>query len=568
MTGVPAPVQGGFDSAGRTPMSNEIDISLGGAPGDGTVPGPHGAPGDLGVAAAEVTNPETEPVDGLRLRSFIGLVLGLIGPRANLAVSGILLTLLVSHRTGANALAVAFALSSNQLIGWLAYPVLGRASDRTRSLAGRRAPYMAAGLFVMGACTFSYTLVGGYWPIVALIGVVRLASVVGGLTNIAVVPEAFGKSRTLKAAALIGVLGTALGLVIKVTVIATWKQSDPSTWNLPFRMAGIVMMVVSAAVLILVREVPAAREMAERDRTIGKPWHVELRDLLSSPNGKVLLTGIFLFWAGVTATGSLTIVYFQKILHAGAVTQTILGWATGIPALLIGIPLGYLISKALTRKQVAILMPALGAVLAGLQYFVHAIWQSVILGFVSAPLLSAFVISLAPMLLQLLPRSGGFGELLGKFIAPFSLAGIAFSILAAVVVQTTGNYRTIWLFPAAAGLLQALVMCWLWIPEDHKRVRHEGLGNRFIDSVYNQVTESNRKLFGGVITSEDADGASLFETARNLLGDPYALLSKLKGEESVDSETGALEAEHDRPALEKAQEAHEGSIGEETGSAE
>ena len=81
------------------------------------------------------------------------------------------------------------------------------------------------------------------------------------------------------------------------------------------------------------REVPAARKMADRDRSIEKSWHAELRDLLSSPNGKVLLGGVFLFWAGVTATGSLTIVYFQKILHAGAVTQTILGWATGVPAL-------------------------------------------------------------------------------------------------------------------------------------------------------------------------------------------------------------------------------------------
>ena len=202
---------------------------------------------------------EESRVDGLRLRSFIGLVLGLIGPRANLAVSGILLTLLVSHRTGANALAVSFALSSNQLIGWLAYPVFGRASDRTRSAVGRRAPYMAAGLFVMGSV---HVLVHARRRVLAdrrPYRAVRLASVVGGLTNIAVIPEVFGKSRTLKAAALIGLLGTGIGLIIKVTVIATWKQSVPSTWNLPFRMAGIVMMVVGVAVLLFVREVPAAR---------------------------------------------------------------------------------------------------------------------------------------------------------------------------------------------------------------------------------------------------------------------------------------------------------------------
>jgi maltose/moltooligosaccharide transporter len=502
----------------------------------------------IGSLVAEDAASGSHEVDTLRLRSFVGLVLGLVGPRANLAVSGILLTLLVSHRTGANALAVAFALSSNQLIGWIAYPVFGRASDRTRSAVGRRAPYMAAGLFVMGACTYAYTLVGGYWPIVGLIGLVRLASVVGGLTNIAVVPEVFGKSRTLKAAAIIGLLGTGLGLIIKVTVITTWKQSVPATWNLPFQLAGIVMMAVGIAVLLLVREVPAARKMAERDRSIHKSWHEELRDLLSSPNGKVLLSGVFLFWAGVTATGSLTIVYFQKVLHAGAVTQTVLGWATGLPALAIGLPVGYLIAKSLKRKQVAILMPALGGVLAVLQYFVHAIWQSVVLGFLSAPLLVAFVISLAPMLLQLLPRSGGFAELLGKFVAPFSLAGIAFSLLAALVVNETGNYRTIWLFPAAAGVLEALIMCRLWVPEGQDKVRMGGLGNRFVDSVYDQITQRDRKLFGGEVTTEDADGASLFESARNLLGNPYELLSKLENREDPPESDASDQEQAGEPA--------------------
>jgi MFS family permease len=214
------------------------------------------------------------------------------------------------------------------------------------------------------------------------------------------------------------------------------------------------------------------------------------------------------------------------------VTQTVLGWATGLPALAIGLPVGYLIAKSLKRKQVAILMPALGGVLAVLQYFVHAIWQSVVLGFLSAPLLVAFVISLAPMLLQLLPRSGGFAELLGKFVAPFSLAGIAFSLLAAVVVNETGNYRTIWLFPAAAGVLEALIMCRLWVPEGQDKVRMGGLGNRFVDSVYDQITQRDRKLFGGEVTTEDADGASLFESARNLLGNPYELLSKFENRQN------------------------------------
>src|SRR3984957_2561083 len=183
-----------------------------------------GASSDNAVADDSAS---TKGIDRLRVRSFVGLSLGLVGPRANLAVSGVLLTLLVSSRVS-SAVAITFALTANRLVGWIAYPVLGRASDRTRSAAGRRAPYMAAGLFLMGVCTWAYTLVSGFWFLVLLIVVVKTASVVFGLTNVAVIPETFGKSRTIKATLVIGVLGALVSLIIKGTVVATWKANNPA----------------------------------------------------------------------------------------------------------------------------------------------------------------------------------------------------------------------------------------------------------------------------------------------------------------------------------------------------
>src|SRR5580692_2376744 len=228
---------------------------------------PDGSPLDgAGEGPAERT------IDGMRVRSFVGLSLGLIGPRANLAVSGVLLTLLVSSRVS-SAVAITFALTANRLVGWIAYPVIGRASDRTRSVAGRRAPFMAAGLLLMGACTWAYTLVSGYWVLVGLIVVVKTASVVFGLTNVAVIPETFGKSRTIKATVVIGVFGALVSLIIKGTVVATWKASDPASWNLPFREAGALMMIVAVVVLVLVREAPAARDAADAERaTPARSW--------------------------------------------------------------------------------------------------------------------------------------------------------------------------------------------------------------------------------------------------------------------------------------------------------
>jgi MFS family permease len=457
----------------------------------------------------------------MRLRSFIGLTLGLVGPRANLAVSGVLLTLLVTSRVS-SALAITFALTANRFIGWLAYPLLGRASDRTRSVAGRRAPYMAAGLLIMGVCTWAYTLVSGYWPLVILIVLVKTASVVFGLTNVAVIPEAFGKSRTLKAAALIGLCGILVSLVIKGTVIATWKANDPASWNLAFRMAGGFMVVVAFVVIALVRESPAARQLVERDRQHRmRPWRQELSDIMAVPNARVLVTGILVFWAGLSATGYLAIVYFEKVQHAGANSQTIAGWVSGVPVVMIGLGLGWVLSRLLTRKQVAVLMPLAGAVVSLVQFTTTHIWQSVVLAFVGGPLFGAFLISLAPMLLQLLPRSGGIGELLGKLVAPFSLFAVAFSFLAAWVVDLTGDYRTIWLFPAAAGVVQAVVMCWLRVPKGHERPEFDGILERVGNSILEQVMGNDRALLGGVITAADADAASVFDVARDILGNPY-----------------------------------------------
>ncbi len=479
-------------------------------------PSPGGSAGDDAAGSRSESG-----LDGARLRSFIGLSLGLVGPRANLAVSGVLLTLLVESRA-ASAVAITFALTANRLVGWIAYPVLGRASDRTRSAAGRRAPYMAAGLLIMGACTWCYTLVPGYWPLVLLIVMVKTASVVFGLTNVAVIPETFGKSRTIKAAAFIGVVGALVSLVIKGTVIATWRANDPATWNLAFQLAGGFMVAVAVIVIALVRESPAARLVAEADRARRtRPWRDELAEILAGPNARVLVAALLLFWAGLSATGYLAIVYFDKVLHAGANIQFIAGWLTGVPVLLIGIPLGYLVSRALTRKQVAIIAPVAGAVVSMAQFFCAHMWQTVVLAFIGAPMFTAFFISLAPMLLQLLPRSGGIGELLGKLVAPFSLFAIAFSFLAAYAVDATGTYRVIWVFPAVAGLAQGVLMVWLRVPPGHERTEYAGLWEKMSESILEQVIGRDRSLLAGAVTPADADASSWFVTARHILGDPY-----------------------------------------------
>ena len=467
-------------------------------------------------------------MDRSRVRSFIGISIGLVGPRANLAVSGVLITLYVQHRAS-GALAVTFALTANRLLSWLTYPVAGRLSDRTRSRVGRRTPYMAGSLIVLGASTWMFTVVQGYWMLVLFIVIAGQAAAVFTLTNVAVVPEVFGRSRWLKALVLTTVLGTVVSLAIKATVVTTWKQNDPATWNLPFQVAAVVMVLVGVAVLVLVREAPTSRFGAAVDRgQRARPARQELQDILAGPNAKVLVAGSLLFWSGVGSTLYVAILFFQRVLHAGAGAQTIAGLATGIPVFFIGIGLGVPVSRILTRRQLAIGAPLVGAVLAGVQYFDTHIWQAVVLSYLGAPFIGAYLIALAPMLLQLLPRSGGLGERLGILLSPFNLVGVVLAYIAAAVVDATGNYRLIWLFPAATGIAHAVVNCWLKFPP--RRSSEPDMVKRLWEwSIVQAESLSETGIVSGllaapllgVVTKEDADSAVVVDLARTILGNPY-----------------------------------------------
>jgi Na+/melibiose symporter-like transporter len=501
----PAPSSGHLDG----PMS---DPSLG---SDGT----KGTKGTKGIGG----------IDASRVRSFIGLSIGLVGPRANLAVSGVLITLYVQQRAS-GALAVTFALTADRLLSWITYPVAGRLSDRTRSRVGRRTPYMAGSLMVMGIATWMFTVVGGYWLLVLMILIASQAASVFTLTNVAVVPEVFGRSRWIKALLLTTVLGTLASLAIKGTVIASWKQNDPATWNLPFQVAAVIMVAVGIAVLLLVREAPAASFGAEADRKErARPTLDELRDILSGPNAKVLVAGSLLFWSGVGSTAYVAILFFQRILHAGASAQTIAGLATGLPVFLIGIALGVPLSRKLSPMQLAVGAPLVGAVLAGVQYFDTHIWQAVVLSYIGAPFIGAYIIVMAPLLLQLLPRAGGLGERLGVLLSPFNLCSVVLAYIAAIVIDSTGNYRLIWLFPAATGLAHATVNCWLKFPPKQasspdmvKRLWEWSVVQAESMAETGIVTGLLAAPLLGVVTKEDADSAVVIDMARNILGNPYA----------------------------------------------
>ena len=105
----------------------------------------------------------------LAVRSFIGLSIGLVGPRANLAVSGVLITLYVQQRAS-GALAVTFALTARPAPQLADLP--GRRTlERPDAEPGGPANALHGGQphRVMGVATWMFTVVQGYWLLVLFI---------------------------------------------------------------------------------------------------------------------------------------------------------------------------------------------------------------------------------------------------------------------------------------------------------------------------------------------------------------------------------------------------------------
>lgn len=455
-------------------------------------------------------------VDRTRLLSFVGLVIGRLGPRAHQTVSGVFLALLVGEHTRSLFLTT-FALSAHRLVSWALYPIVGRLSDRADTRFGRRTPYMAGGLLVLGACTAFYTQASGFWTLVVLMVVGRLALVVHRLPGIPATPEIFGGSRWGRAAVLVGVGGGIVGLSIRLTVIATWEKNDPSTWNLAYYMAAGYILVAGLAILFLVREAPAAKEVEIRD--VDGSWRERVAQVLALPNARVLLGATLIGVAAAGFTDRAFPIYAQHVLGAGGADLALAGLVAG-PAGLPAIPIGYAMAKRIDRRRVTVLAALVGAAYAFAHLFLTHLWQSVALGVIAGPFFVAAVIAIAPMALQLFPRSGGMAERLGLFAGPIALVGVLASYTSSLTFDfLVHDYRVIWAFAGVFGLLSAFVMTRLVVPPGQEHTDIPAIV-REVRGVLRGQGETEG-LFHGRVTRQDADTVALVEILQRKL-DPYA----------------------------------------------
>lgn len=456
-----------------------------------------------------------QSIDPRRIRSFVGLVLGRLGPRAHGAVAGIFLVLLVAEHTD-SLFMVTFALTAHRILTWIINPLAGRWSDRSQTSLGRRVPFMAGGLLIGGVCTALYTRAPSYWALVGLLVLARIAFVAYIIPAAAVTPEAFGNSRWLRAGAAVTVGGIVVGLSIRGTVIATWDQNDPSTWTPAYVLAAIYVIGSGLAIALLVREAPGTKILSKQH--VSHDLRSTVRSVLAMPNAPLLLSSVLLANASGGAFSRAYPIYARDVLGAGGDAQAGGGIAAAVLAC-IAFPFGWWLAGRVSRKQTALWAGITGAGAALAHLWITELWQSIVLFALSGAFLTAAVISLVPLYLAILPRQGGLGERLGLILSPLLLSGMiaAFGtgLLFDVLVH---DYRAVWIPTAVLGLAGGVVLLWLKLPPGAERADPRSGAKLLLKILWGRP--DSRRLFRGELADHDVDGTALLERVADELN-PY-----------------------------------------------
>jgi predicted MFS family arabinose efflux permease len=327
--------------------------------------------------------------------------------------------------------------------------------------------------------------------------VAREAAIVQRVARFAVTPDVFGRSRWIRAVIAMGAVTFVPGAAILAVIRFTWKQDDPSTWNLTYRLAAIGLLLAALAVGALVREAHGSHVAAER--AAKRSWRDEARALLLLPNARVLLVTAALLGAAGAATSRLFPVWANDVLGAGAPELVDISILTGVLGAVAAVPGLFLAGRAHPRT-LAVAAAVAGGAATGAHVFVTELWMFAVLATVAVPLTVAAVVAGIPLALRLIPPGESLGESIGMIAGPFSLATSLAAYLSAFAVDAYGDYRMIWLVSCVFTLGAAVALARLRVPEGEERTDVRAL---FRGLRERSGSGGGGGLFGGEVADDD-----------------------------------------------------------------
>lgn len=291
----------------------------------------------------------------LSLGTKLGFGVGDLGGNLFFTIMGFYLSFYLTDTTRLLAGLAGVAVVVGKLADALVDPVVGFASDRTRTRWGRRRPFMFVGsilLFVFMIVMYTNPHISSQvllfvWALAAYILVMASYSLVN-IPYGALTPELspdFDERTTLNAFRMaFAVVGTAVGAGLVLTIVGAFTNRDTG-WMAMGAIMGAVMTLTAMATVFSLRE-PA---LPPRDK--GKPETRIFPSYTSALKLKPFRLVMFpyaLHIIGITIVQGALIYYFKYIYNAEGQFQLALG--IFLAGVFVSIPLWTVISKRIGKK--------------------------------------------------------------------------------------------------------------------------------------------------------------------------------------------------------------------------
>ena len=359
--------------------------------------------------------------------------------------------------------AITFAATAHRWLSPLVAPLIGRLSDRSARLGGRRKPFMAAGLIVIGVAS---VLLGvgprSYWPMVLIVAIASVGWTSYRIPRFSATPDLFGQSIWAGMEVSLAIAGLLPNLFIQVVINRTWERSHSTA----FVFAGVVALIGGIYVLLRVKEPRVEQEIAAA-RASGMTIQERLHYVASHRNLLVLLVAVGIISTAASPVAPLYVLYAGKVLGVGARTVAAAGIYGSLVALPL-VPLVGIVAARLDRKVVGVGCLAIATFLAIKAHNASDIVTITAYGVVAALIGVAIAVSLGTLLLVLFPREV-LAEIAGLWTAITTIGSIAVSYGVSIGIQVTGNWRLVWL-PLIFGCPAALVcLLFLDLPQRYRR---------------------------------------------------------------------------------------------------
>ncbi len=346
---------------------------------------------------------------------------------------------------------ITFVLTWDNIINMFVQPIVGQASDRTRTRIGRRKPWVLVGVPIAGSAFIFVPMMGTAGGIMLTVFLTNLGMALARSPGVALIGDLYpSHQRSLANGIIVLTVGIGAGLAYYMGGVLYGAFGREA----PFLFGAGMLALALVIIVFLIRE-PAVPHTPDEEASLPEV----LRNLftLRDPSLKWMLLAVLCWFMGFTALEALLSLIGKEVL--GIPPDRMGQLVALLPVALVAgsLPSGLLATYIGRRRVILIGLIGLICVLI-YGYFIET--PAMLVGFlIPAGLLwSMVIVNALPTLYDTVPVLRA-GLLTGLYYFASNLSAVLGPQLAGVLIDLAGkNYRVVFLYGAVFMVLAILCM--------------------------------------------------------------------------------------------------------------